>query len=470
MKKFVFLFLFLFIANFSLAQQETLVIDTSFGEDGIFTENNLSESTFFIFENKIYIAGKRGNSGSPWGFFTLIRLNMDGTPDMTFNAGSNYFFNYNQFQFTYDDTYQTTIQQPDGKILVISRHLLFRINPDGSVDNSFGEQGVISCPLPEINYNIGYNDGKIYRVFLKKNEYVTYELYVERLNVNGEIDSDYGVGGLRHLSTVGVLTDGDFKSMGFISNGELLFNYRPYRVFKVSVNGDEFISPQFPLLSKFEVLDDYFVPIVSNNQGWEIRKYSIVGNTFTLLNSFPIANFDYNPLLKILSDEKFYILGFTHWYESPGNPTYGFVITRRLENGDPDNTFSGNGDYVFQNLPSQANPDRRIESYKILNNDFYLLAKNVTTNRFHLYKYNLVEDLNTNEQFTNGVKIYPNPASDKLYFENLKKNSIVKIINAEGKFIMEKTIQPNGFVDISALPKGVYVAIVEGNPYKFIKN
>lgn len=465
MKKLVALFLFSFIANLSFAQQETLAVDTSFGEEGIFTENNLSESSFFVFENKIYIAGKRGSSGSPWGFFTLIRLNMDGTPDMTFNAGSNYFFNYNQFQFTYDDTYQTVIQQPDGKILVISRHLLFRINPDGSVDNSFGEQGVISCPLPEINYNIGYNDGKIYRVFLKKT--ISYELYVERLNVNGEIDSDYGVNGLRHLSTVGVLTDGDFKSMGFLSNGELLFNYRSYMVFKVSVNGDEFISPQF-FLHRFEVLDDYFVPVVINN-GEEVHKYSVVGDTFVLLNSFSISSF-VHPLLKILNDGKYYILGFTHWYESPWDPTYGFVITRRLENGDPDNTFSGNGDYVFQNLPSQANPNRRIESFKILNNDFYLLAKNVTTNRFHLYKYNLVEDLSTDEQLTNGVKIYPNPATDKIYFENLKTASSVKVLNAEGKFIIEKTIQPKEFIDISALPKGVYVAVLDGNSYKFIKN
>jgi len=68
------------------------------------------------------------------------------------------------------------------------------------------------------------------------------------------------------------------------------------------------------------------------------------------------------------------------------------------------------------------------------------------------------------------ITIYPNPATDKLYIENLKKSSTVKIINVEGKYIMEKTIEPKRFIDISALPKGVYVAILDGNSYKFIKN
>jgi len=68
------------------------------------------------------------------------------------------------------------------------------------------------------------------------------------------------------------------------------------------------------------------------------------------------------------------------------------------------------------------------------------------------------------------ISIYPNPATNKLYFENLKSPSTVKILNAEGKIIVEKTIQPSGFIDISALPKGVYVAVLDGNSYKFIKN
>lgn len=77
-----------------------------------------------------------------------------------------------------------------------------------------------------------------------------------------------------------------------------------------------------------------------------------------------------------------------------------------------------------------------------------------------------IEDTN----FNNLISLYPNPATDKLYISNLKKTSTVRIISADGKQIIKKTIKPNDFINISELQRGVYLLILDGNSYKFIKN
>lgn len=467
MKKLVPLFLFLFISNFSFAQQETLAVDTSFGEEGIYTEDNLMESSFFVFENKIYIAGKRGSSGSP--YFSLIRLNMDGTPDMTFND-SNYYFNYPQFQFTEYNAYATIIQQPDGKFLVLMKRYLFRINLDGSVDTSFGNQGIISYPSNVINFNLGFNDGKLYRIYNIDNGNYNhiYPLKIERLNINGEIDLEYGNNGIFDVGEVTI--EATKKSLEFFSNGDLLMSYAHHN-YLIAADGEAIIfnwSNSYWVENKAKI---QFGTHFFKTDGVRLRRYYYNENGVFLDSSFGNPFHYYivvhqfgKYLIQVASDNKFYILGY-----DTNNNDGNFVISRKLENGLDDNTFSGNSNYTFQNVPSHPN-EHRVQSFKVSESEVYIFAKNVFTNQINLYKYNLVEDLSTDEQLTNGVKIYPNPATDKLYFENLKTASSVKVLNAEGKFIIERTIQLNGFIDISALPKGVYVAVLDGNSYKFIKN
>jgi len=466
MKTLVILFLFLLIANFSFAQQETLAVDTSFGENGIYTEDNLMDSSFFIFENKIYIAGKRGPSTSP--YFTLIRLNMDGTPDMTFNAGSNYYFNYPQFQFTEYEAFQGVIQQPDGKFLVMTKHLLFRINLDGYVDTGFGNQGMISYNSNVINFNVGFDNGKIYRIYNIDNgnpEHV-FPLKIERLNINGEIDLTYGENGIFNVGAVTI--EATKKSLEFFSNGDLLMSYAN-KNYIVAADGENIIHywAPYPYSWTVDKPKIQFGTHFFKSDGVRLTRHHYNEDGIFQDGDFGIPGWYYitiiqfgNCFIQVAADNKFYILG---------HHNSDFVISRRLENGLEDNTFSGNSNYTFQNVPSNPN-EHRIQSYKLLNNDIYILAKNVYSNQVHIYKYNIVEQLDTSEQFANSIKIYPNPATDKLYFENLEKSSTVKILNAEGKFIMEKTIEPKGFIDISALPKGVYVVILDGSSYKFIKN
>ena len=60
--------------------------------------------------------------------------------------------------------------------------------------------------------------------------------------------------------------------------------------------------------------------------------------------------------------------------------------------------------------------------------------------------------------------VYPNPASDKIYVNNIsEKTSIIEIVNIEGKVVL-KTKSKN-IIDISDLSKGIYVIKFTGKDY-----
>ena len=58
--------------------------------------------------------------------------------------------------------------------------------------------------------------------------------------------------------------------------------------------------------------------------------------------------------------------------------------------------------------------------------------------------------------------IYPNPARDKVYFNNLIKNSNLRIYSSNGKLVMSEVVS-NNYVDISNLANGVYIISIDNS-------
>ena len=86
------------------------------------------------------------------------------------------------------------------------------------------------------------------------------------------------------------------------------------------------------------------------------------------------------------------------------------------------------------------------------------------------------DKLSTNEHSAkNGeINIYPNPASDKLYINNVRDITTYKIIDASGKIIQSGDFTQNP-IDIHSLEGGVYLLSLShknGNSInkRFIKN
>ncbi len=125
-----------------------------------------------------------------YGEFTLARLNADGTLDTTFG----------QDGFVQDPQVGNIINiavQPDGKILFASAlagFIVGRYKPDGSRDSSFGAGGLASVDFGNTNQGaytlVLQSDGKIVAVGTTGSDFA-----VVRFNANGILDQSFASGG-----------------------------------------------------------------------------------------------------------------------------------------------------------------------------------------------------------------------------------------------------------------------------------
>jgi uncharacterized delta-60 repeat protein len=125
------------------------------------------------------------SSGGPT---SIIRYNVDGSRDSTFGSGGVAGISYN--------TGQGIAVQPDGKIVAGVEHIyLLRLNPDGSPDLNFGSGGLAVGNL--IVAGMGTHtiflqpDGRIVCLGIENRSNS-----VTRFNVNGTLDQTFGQGGV----------------------------------------------------------------------------------------------------------------------------------------------------------------------------------------------------------------------------------------------------------------------------------
>ncbi len=77
------------------------------------------------------------------------------------------------------------------------------------------------------------------------------------------------------------------------------------------------------------------------------------------------------------------------------------------------------------------------------------------------------------QQKISTVLVYPNPASDKIYYTGFSKNSMAFIIDLSGKVILSQKVNKGEALNISVLPRGIYfLKVVSGKKMilrKFVK-
>ncbi|SMG37806.1 delta-60 repeat domain-containing protein/Por secretion system C-terminal sorting domain-containing protein [Marivirga sericea] len=159
-----------------------LSIDEDFSAN---TSANNSISSVEIKGDKIYVSGNFSQiNGKPIN--DIAKLNLDGTLDETFDPGSG----------TNDRVGEIKVQE-DGKVLIGNSYInsfndimtdgMVRLNADGSIDQSFADN------FPQINgptSNIFIHENKIYlSAFYEGLE--GYEIYLFRLNMDGSRDNSF---------------------------------------------------------------------------------------------------------------------------------------------------------------------------------------------------------------------------------------------------------------------------------------
>lgn len=105
--------------------------------------------------------------------------------------------------------------------------------------------------------------------------------------------------------------------------------------------------------------------------------------------------------------------------------------------------------------------------------DIVVMTEEFTTTGYVLPAYECT-DLGVKDMLNGQIaSVYPNPASDKLnIIMDFKKPETVVVFNMAGQKVLESQIASNkSFINVSNLPKGVYVLTIKGTSftYKFVK-
>ncbi|MGB0918236.1 MAG: T9SS type A sorting domain-containing protein [Flavobacteriales bacterium] len=151
------------------------------------------------------------------------------------------------------------VVQPDQKILVAgylesTTHnvmVIYRLHPDGSFDNSFGTAGMTEIDvngLPAECQSIGLlPDGKI--VLAGSTSSPTYGMAFSRLNSNGTLDNTFGVNGVAHISVdptrPNIVSDMLIQEDGKILSVGVLTDWSEYSVLLARVNTDGTLDNTF---------------------------------------------------------------------------------------------------------------------------------------------------------------------------------------------------------------------------------
>lgn len=257
-------------------------------------------------DGKIIVGGTSITGG--WGDVAMVRLMPNGSLDMTFDGDGILLLN--SFPGFMGDSLLTLSIQPDGKIIgggkVETDFLLVRVNLDGTLDQGFGNGGIVvtssSVFANDIRDIVILPDGKILAAGGSG------RCVVARYNTNGSIDAAYGAGGffimnpgfLTECKAVALQADGKAVISGYASNSR-----NNALIARLTANG---------------ALDSTF------------------GSTGLIVSNIGSSSWDNFTDVAVQPDGK--ILGSGSSGESD---TYDFAVVRYNPNGVPDPSFAANG-------------------------------------------------------------------------------------------------------------------------------
>lgn len=271
-------------------------IDSSFNPDGLFSIGSSSWEDAYASaiqeDGKILIAGRYYN-GRSWDFL-VVRFNEDGSIDSSFGQRG-----FITIDFGKDDRAFDIAVQSDGKILICGFAERFnwdfavsRFNQDGSIDTTFGEKGSLLLNIGTYNdvaFSIKVqNDNKII-VCGWTYIFESWDFALVRLNPDGSLDKTFGSTGIvttdyyRQYNTshsVAIQSDGKYVAAGY--TGKPGSSDTDIMLIRYNTDGtiDHSFGDEGIVLADYKNADDF---------AWVIKvdKYDklVVGGNTTINNS-----------------------------------------------------------------------------------------------------------------------------------------------------------------------------------------
>lgn len=446
MKKILLLFSCFYI---SLNAQQ---IDTTYGINGTSTLNEITSFGGYAIQpdGKILLAGRNANLHP-----IIIRLDTNGSIDYSFGTNGKFIVTSETGFFIYPKIL------PSGSIIVYnSNGKYYRLLSNGSIDPTFSNQ---------IQYSSYYKD---YGVLSDGKIVYCGDQSLLRYNSDGSLDTSFGSNGIFRIfpststeSISGIeidpLTNTIFIRSQLKLNGE-------YRYWKVTQEGIMTATPilvqdassTFKFTSQNLFISGYNSPNGSSNGRTFTRKFD---NSMTQIQNYYVQdNFDYDNL-DITVPQAGKIIQIN---KTSSNHLDLQIVKLKQTYPYEDTSFGTNGKYIF--TPGITIREAYCE-YDNFTNALFVIVSGGYPERVQVTKFKQV-NLSINELNKTKVSFYPNPAEKKIFFSD--KIKFVTLFSLDGKKINTDCV--NEYVDISTLQSGIYILKYEdfnGNFYteKLIK-
>jgi uncharacterized delta-60 repeat protein len=416
------------------------------GEQGIsFGDHSEADAVALQADGKIVASGS-GDGPDQGNFFVVVRLNTNGSADNSFGTGGKLALTNLKCMGQ-----NAVAIQADGKILVAgssptggtSLLTVFRLNSNGSFDNSFGTNGVETMSVGTGQYTNYVHlalqpDGKIAICCSLVTVYVDHEeatAVVLRMNSNGGLDNTFGTGGIvsqsvgsQHYTTANCIAlQNDNKIIVGGSYGTSSSQYTNFLVMRFNPNG---------------TLDNTFAG--NGRAGIAFSPTSGANGIAVQTNGDIIAG------------------GFTQ-----SSTDEDFALVRLLPNGTPDANFgsagtgkvtTGFGYYDYLNAVT-LQPDGKILAVGTSGNDMALARYLVTVATARLLAPGIAQ---TAFSKTSSLQpaLFPNPANGTIQLTGLDPQSVnhYSITDASGKTLISDNVSFAATAQINTAQwrKGVY--------------
>ncbi len=270
------------------------LIDNSFGQNGqvqssidFYSWNHVTT----LPDGRILIGGTYYGSSNP---ATVSRFLPNGQPDLSFGQNGT-------AAFPEPSEINMVAIQKDGKVLLVGSDGILRLNADGSPDLTFGNNGktVLQGSLTPNLFSVTIQqDGRILLAGQTnekpENNPSLKNFLVVRLQPDGSLDNQWGENGLLRLRGAGAIkaaldADGNILALGAINNGER-FDIVLYRLLR----GEYVGTADRPDEAGSRILNVFPNPVseqltleydLIDNQAVEIKIYSMEGRLIHTLLS-----------------------------------------------------------------------------------------------------------------------------------------------------------------------------------------
>lgn len=440
-----------------------------------------------------------GVSHSNSGFFepiycTVFRLNTDGTLDNSFGNGGVFQYSTYQYQRNLFNVASKILLQNDGSLLIAgvgyavannlnSDLILMKLHANGSIDTSFGENGISRLPMLTGN-NLKINDMIVYNDVIYTAGRANSYAYIASINLDGSINTNFnGLGTLILDDTSLYYNDikklkivaGKILAIGISKNSSFNISLSLARVFldgnlDTSYGTSGIATPALIGETNDNILDYQLLPddklfTVIGGNFYQVNKYGLLDATFGTNGS--IKNpYNENFLAATITPDKKIILS-KSIIDGPFNNYQSFKTVRINSDFTKDTGYYNNGQ-VLTNVLAPEHYVQTPAKVLALSNGKTLVAGAVTTipnpnvssikqQKYVVVRYTTSGTLQTQDTDIREFLTYPNPVKDIINFKTSEKITKAEIYDLSGRLIKAESEIEYNKMDASALKSGNYI-------------